>query len=69
MMVVSVELGSRIVLGAQQALFDWGWLDNDRWDVAPGDQRFLFVRTPPQPGGELIVVENFVEELKARLPH
>jgi hypothetical protein len=34
---------------------------------APDDRRFLVVRTPPQAGGELIVVENIVEERTARV--
>ena len=43
---------------------------NYTWfDVAPDDQRFLMVRIPPGAAqtSELIVVENFFEELKAKV--
>jgi Tol biopolymer transport system component len=38
-----------------------------QYDVAPGDQRFLMIRPLPASGpDQLIVVENWFEELKAR---
>ncbi len=37
------------------------------YDVTPDDQRFVFVRPVGITGGELIVVENFFEELKAKV--
>ena len=41
------------------------------YDVTPDGQRFLMVRPvdlPPEPATELVLVENWFEELKARLP-
>ena len=68
MVAAEVLSDSTWVPGEQQVLFPWGSLDNDRWVVAPGDERFLFVRLRDVVGvGELIVVENFFEELKAKV--
>ncbi len=36
------------------------------YDVAPDDQRFAMIRYGPWQPGELVVVENFFEELKVR---
>ena len=67
MVAAEVLSDSTWVLGRERVLFPWGSLDNDRWVVAPGDERFLFVRLRDVVGeGELIVVENFFEELKAK---
>jgi len=71
--MVSVVVGSEGTFdpGEQRVLFPWtGGLDNDRWDVAPDGQRFLFVRTVGEFGnGKVIVVENWLEELKALVPN
>jgi len=38
------------------------------FEVAPGDQQFLFVRRPAtRAAGEIVLVQNFVEELKAKV--
>ena len=38
------------------------------WDVTPGDHRFLMLRiVPSEVPIELIVVENFFEELQAKV--
>jgi serine/threonine-protein kinase len=38
------------------------------WDVTPGDHRFLMLRSVPgEVPTELIVVENFFEELQAKV--
>ncbi len=37
------------------------------YDVTPDDQRFVFVGPVGIGGGELIVVENWFEELKAKV--
>ena len=40
---------------------------NYTWfDASPDDQRFLMVRESPN-GGRLIVVDNFFEELRAKV--
>ncbi len=36
-------------------------------DVTPDDQRFVMIRNRGGEEGELIVVENFFEELKAKV--
>ena len=57
--------GPDFTIGAVRVLFG-----NDMFrvpfDVA-GDGRFVMVRKPPVDVGELIVVENFFEELKAKV--
>ncbi len=68
MVAAEVLSDSTWVPGEQQVLLPWGSLDNDRWVVAPGGERFLFVRLRDVvEEGELIVVENFFEELKAKV--
>lgn len=42
-----------------------------RYDVTADGRRFLMVRLldpPPEPPSELVLVENWFEELKARVP-
>jgi hypothetical protein len=67
LVAVPVRPGPSITLGAPRALFSMQGVT--RFDVAPGGQRFLLVR---ERGGSapkrLFVVENFHEELKARVP-
>ena len=65
MVEAEVTSGSTFQVGERRVLFSWGSLDNDRWDVTPDDQRFLFVR--PRLTGGVIVVENWFEELKERV--
>lgn len=40
---------------------------NQQYDVTADDQRFVMVRNLPRAEGEVIVVENFFEELKSRV--
>ncbi len=40
---------------------------HQQYDVAPDGQRFVMIRNPRAEEGELIVVENFFEELKAKV--
>jgi len=68
MTAVQLQVGGAIAVSTRQSLFDWGELDDDRWDVAPDDRGFLFVRTPVVSTGGLVVVENFAEELEAKVP-
>jgi hypothetical protein len=44
-----------------------GTFNHPVYAVAPDDQRFLMIKMPPNTEGELIVVENFFEELKAKV--
>ena len=64
--------GDAFAWGEPQRLFP---LENYRsadpgrmWDVTPGDYRFLMLRiVPGEVPTELIVVENFFEELQAKV--
>ncbi len=61
--------GSTILFAASE--YTLGGL-HPMFDVAPGDQRFLMIRRidagDEEPSGRLILVQNFVEELRARVP-
>jgi hypothetical protein len=69
---VPVTAGDAFAWGEPQRLFP---LENYRsadpgrmWDVTPGDYRFLMLRiVPGEVPTELIVVENFFEELQAKV--
>ncbi len=69
--VVSVTAAATFEWGEPRSLFSmqaYRTANNGRmWDVAPGDQRVLMLRliTSDTPS-ELIVVQNFFEELKAK---
>jgi serine/threonine-protein kinase len=70
MVSVPIQPGSSFETGEQSVLFLWGDLDNDRWDVSPDGQRFLFVRSGgSNTNGSLIVIENWLEDLKAQVPN
>ncbi len=71
-MSVEVLPGANFVYGEPRALFPVVGLRRDRnhpqYDITPDDQRFVMVRNlGAQEAGELIVVENFFEELKAKV--
>ena len=41
---------------------------HQQYDLTPDDQRFVMIRNPcADEAGELIVVDNFFEELKAKV--
>ncbi len=69
MVAVDILPGSTFTTGEHRALFEWGDLDDDRWDVAPGDERFVFVRSRLFEEGtsRLILVQNWFEELLQRV--
>jgi eukaryotic-like serine/threonine-protein kinase len=64
--------GPTLSAGAPRQLFEGRFSTTGPargYDVTPDGQRFLFVRhlePPPPPPGQLILVENFAEELKPR---
>jgi serine/threonine-protein kinase len=73
LVAVPVPPGATFEWGVPQSLFSmkaFRTADNGRmWDVAPGDQRFLMLRLiGGDTSSELIVVENFFEELKTKVP-
>ncbi len=72
--LISVEVlpGATFVTGERRVLFSTqgfrGSRNHQRYDVTPDDQRFVMIRNPgSQEAVELIVVENFFEELKAKV--
>jgi dipeptidyl aminopeptidase/acylaminoacyl peptidase len=79
MMVAEVVAGATFDVSAQRVLFDAGPLirRSDRYaygypvyDVSPDDQRFLMARLSGpshEAAAGLILVENFLEELKVRV--
>ncbi len=71
-MVVEVLPGATFVTGEHRVLFSvQGFRSNifhQVYDVTPDDQRFVMIRNlGGQEASELIVVENFFEELKAKV--
>ncbi len=72
LMSVEVLPGSTFVTGERKVLFSSRGYDASHWhqnyDVAPDDQRFVMIRSlEGADAGELIVVENFFEDLKAQV--
>ena len=76
MFAVAVQSGTTLVAGRPQLLFELAMLVHSRWDrpydIAP-DGRFLIIRSDQaETGGgtasNLIVVQNWFEELKRLVP-
>lgn len=75
-MVVDVESSSGFSAGTPRLLFEVqpGWVFQNFglfYDVAPDDERFVIARdvgAEEGAGPTTILVNNFVEELKARAP-
>ena len=72
LMVVEVLPGATFVMGERRVLFSvQGFRSatfHQQYDVTPDDQRFVMIRNlGGQEASELIVVENFFEELKAKV--
>jgi Tol biopolymer transport system component len=64
---VAVVPGNSFSVADQRVLFSLRGVTN--WDVAPDGKRFVMIRDRAgKERNKLIVVENFFEELKARLP-
>jgi serine/threonine-protein kinase len=62
-----VSPGQEFAAGEQRVLFSLRGVSD--WDVAPGDQRFVLIRERSGLGSrKLVVVENFFEELRAKVP-
>ncbi len=71
-MAAQVLPGTTFAVGERRALFSIDGYRTGRhpgYDVAPDDQRFLMLRDLGGAGEktELIVVENVIEELKAKV--
>jgi len=72
LMSAEVLSGTTFVLGERRALFSVEGFrfatNRQMYDVTPDDQRFVMIRNlDSDEAGELIVVENFFEELKAKV--
>lgn len=67
MVVVEVEPGDSLAIGEERVLFSMAEFAS--WDVSPDDQRFVMTTRSERRPGALIVVENFFEELRARVRH
>ncbi len=72
LMSMEVLPGATFVTGERRVLFSTQGFRSSRnyqrYDVTPDDQRFVMIRNPgSQEAVELIVVENFFEELKAKV--
>ena len=68
--LVSVEVvtDSMFVRGQETVLFPLSGLGISSWDVAPGDERFIWVRArTDELNYNFIIVQNFFEELKAKV--
>jgi hypothetical protein len=64
---VAVGAGPTFTFSDQRVLFPLAAVLD--WDVAPGGQRFIVVRErEARANSRLVVVENFFEELKAKVP-
>ena len=72
LVVVPVSLNASFTSGAPRVLFDANFAAQaSPFAIMPDGKRFLTMRRPggaADLGDQLIVVESFVEELKARLP-
>ncbi len=69
LMSVEVSPGASFVAGIHRALFPVsryeGGTQDRFYDIAPGDQRFVMIRSgSTEEPGELVVFENFFEELE-----
>ena len=72
MMSVDVVPGSTFIAGDRRALFSvqpfFVSASTRYYDVAPDDDRFVMIRPAPDEGlGQIVVVENFFEEILRRM--
>ncbi len=68
LVAVEVVPAPTFVIGERRVLFSTQGYINGPYDVTPDDQQFVMVRlTGAGQSGDLIVVENFFEELKAKV--
>jgi serine/threonine-protein kinase len=73
-MAAPVTVSPSVSIGAPKKLFEgafWVSSSGRGFDVAPDGHRFLMVRPEEHrstPATEMVIVENWIEELKARMP-
>jgi hypothetical protein len=72
MVAVDVQVTPEVQLGEERVLFPTpGFMSSQyhaMYDVTPDDQRFVMIRGSRGRSYSLVVVTNFVEEMKARVP-
>jgi len=70
LIAVQVQLTPTFAAGRAQTLFSFSAVGQDLYDVAPDDRRFLTIEaagSSAADAGELILVQHFFEELKAKV--
>ena len=70
LIAVQVQLTPTFAAGRAQTLFSFSAVGQDLYDVAPDDRRFLTIEAAGSSAagaGELILVQHFFEELKAKV--
>ena len=68
MMVVDIETETGFIAGTPRVLFEAPFPVSSDFDITPDGQRFLMIRIGEQQAGQINVVINWFEELKARVP-
>ena len=71
LVAVSVAAGPAFSVVSQQPLFSLGLFNRDQnhqmYALSPDDRRFLMVQAAVFGNGDLVLIENWIEQLKARL--
>jgi len=77
MIAVQIKTQPKLVVGKPQVLFEGGYEMNNQgnrlganYDIAADGQRFIMLKSSPQEAAvtQIILVENWLEELKQRVP-
>ncbi len=68
MMAVDIETEPDFIAGTPQVLFETPFPVSPDFDITPDGQRFLMIRIGEAEMGQINVVLNWFEELKARVP-
>ena len=68
MMVVDIETETDFIAGTPRVLFEAPFPVSSDFDITPDGQRFLMIRIGEQQAGQINIVLNWFEELKARVP-
>ena len=69
---IDVKLQPKPDFAVPRKLFDGPYINvpGYSWDISPDGERFLLLEDPAlnKPVSQLVVITNFLEELKRRLP-
>ncbi len=73
LVAAQVTTGPTFTVGQQEVLFSlagyYSGRGHPQYDVTPDDQRFVMLRFGDEENAELVLVLNFFEELKERVPN